>query len=410
MKRIKRSFLLVMMLMFALILSACLNTSSGGSTNGESSGTEEAKTESPKLNEGEETVTIGYSGPLSGAAAQYGLNVLNGLKMAADEINETGFEVNGKTYKIEIASLDDKYQPNETGVNVKRMVSENDPVAVWIPHSGGVFATQIFNEQDNFIIMAQSSEPRMYDQGNKLMVGISMKYDIWPETFSNYMMEKFGKKIALLPTNSQYGMDWLNVIKPVWEEKGGEIVYENPIDFAKETDYFTILTNALNTKPDVLFVGGPSEPTALVIKQAKELGFNGGFMLMDQSKMDEMSEILGGYDKLNGSIGVPPTDKIGTPGSEIFVKNYTEKFDEKIASIDSQLSYQVLHVLVGAMKAAGSVEDRQAIMASINEGIQNLPEEKMVGKLSGINDDGSLKWDFDAAIIEDGKVILKPLE
>ena len=33
--------------------------------------------------------------------------------------------------------------------------------------------------------------------------------------------------------------------------------------------------------PDVMFIGGASEPTALVIKQARELGFQGGFMVMD---------------------------------------------------------------------------------------------------------------------------------
>lgn len=81
--------------------------------------------------------------------------------MAAEEINQEGFEVDGKTYKIEIVALDDKYLPNETGVNVQRMISENDPIAVWIPHSGGVFATQVFNEQEDLIIMAQTSEPRM---------------------------------------------------------------------------------------------------------------------------------------------------------------------------------------------------------------------------------------------------------
>src|SRR5699024_9244410 len=116
-----------------------------------------------ELKEGEEGVEIGYSGPLSGPAAQYGINAMNGVEMAVNEINEDGFEIDGTTYKLEIVALDDQYLPNETGVNVKRMVSENDPVAVWIPHSGGVFASQEFNEQEVFILMAYISEPRQYE-------------------------------------------------------------------------------------------------------------------------------------------------------------------------------------------------------------------------------------------------------
>ena len=399
-----------LLLLLSIGLTACVDVSSSDPAEGEASETEEVNAVTPELKDGEEIVQIGYSGPLSGAAAQYGANVINGLEMAADEINETGFEVGGTTYKLEIIKLDDKYLPNETGVNVKRMVSENDPVAVWIPHSGGVFATQVFNEQDNFIIMAQTSEPRMYDQGNELMIGVSPQYNIWPVTFSEYMLDNFGERMALLPTNSQYGKDWLNVIKPAWEELGGEIVYESEIDFAKETDYFTIMTNALNEKPDVLFVGGPSEPTALVIKQAKELGFEGGFMIMDQAKMEEMSGFLGGYDLLEGSIGALPIDQqINNQASDDFVKKYTERFDEQFATADSSLSYQSLYVLVEAMKAAGTVDDRGAIMKAANEGIQEIPEEKMVIPLKEINDVGSLQWEFDAAVVEDGEVIPVPL-
>lgn len=400
------------LLLFVFGLAACLDMSSSDSGDKNSSETEEAPEtlETPTLSEGEEIVEIGYSGPLSGPAAQYGINVMNGLEMAAEEINENGFEVDGTTYKLEIVAFDDQYLPNETGVNVKRMVSENDPVAVWVPHSGGVFATQKFNEEDNFILMAYTSEPRQYEQGNELMIGIPPQYNVWTEPFSRYQIEKFGSKMALLPTNSQYGKDWTESIVPVWEEMGGEIVYETEIDFAKETDYFTIMTNALNEDPDVLFVGGPSEPTALVIKQAKELGFEGGFMIMDQAKLEEMSGFLGSYDLLNGSIGPLPIESSDTYQSDRFVETYKKDFGEPYATSESALNYQSVYVLVEAMKVAGTVEDRKAIMEAVNEGIKNIPEDNLVLPLHEIDEVGSLQWKFDAGIVEDGEVEIFPFE
>lgn len=402
MKKMKKGSLLVIMMFMLGSLVACMGA--------EVSNQEAQQSKTPETAEGEEVVKIGYSGPLSGAAAQYGINVLNGLEMAADEINETGFEVDGKTYKIQLIPMDDKYLPNETGVNIQRMATENEIVAAWIPHSGGVFASQTFNEKEDVIIMAQTSEPRMYEQGNKLMIGISPQYNIWPKTFSKYIMDNFGTKMALLPTNSQYGKDWLNVIEPVWEEMGGEFVYKGDIDFAKETDFFTVMTNALNKNPDVLFVGGPSEPTATVVKQAQELGYEGAYMIMDQAKMEEMSGVLGGYGQLNGSVGVLPVDQIGSDASKAFVTKYQEKFNEKYATADSSLSYQGLYVLVEAMKAANTVEDRHAIMAAVNEGIKNIPEEKSVISLNGMNEVGSLQWDIKAGIVENGEVKTIPLE
>ncbi|WP_067726178.1 ABC transporter substrate-binding protein [Oceanobacillus damuensis] len=409
MRILKTTYLNGILLLLAFVLIACVDVSSTDSVDEESKEAVE-NVETPELNEGEETVEIGYSGPLSGPAAQYGINVMNGLEMAANEINKNGFEVNGTTYKLEIVALDDKYLPNETGVNVKRMVSENDPVAVWIPHSGGVFATQEFNEQDDFIIMAYTSEPRQYEQGNQLMIGIPPQYKVWSEPFSQYVMDNFGGKMALLPTNSQYGKDWSESIVPVWEEMGGEIVYETEIDFAKETDYFTIMTNALNQKPDVLFVGGPSEPTALVIKQAKELGFEGGFMIMDQAKLEEMSGFLGSYDLLNGSIGSLPIENFDSDSSDAFVETYKNNYGEPYATSESALNYQSVYVLVEAMKAAGTVSDRKAIMEAVNTGIKNMPEDKLVLPLKEIDEVGSLQWEFDAGIVEDGEVEIYPVE
>lgn len=406
MKLVKSLSLFAVLLLVLGSLVGCMSQS----TVEEKGNQKTAKTEKVKTADGEEVVTIGYSGPLSGPASQYGLNVINGLKMAADEINQSGFEINGKTYKIQLVSMDDKYLPNETGVNAQRIATENKPVAIWIPHSGGVFATQTFNEKQNFIIMAQTSEPRMYEKGNKLMIGISPQYNIWPKTFSKYIMENYGKKMALLPTNSQYGKDWLNVIEPVWKEMGGEFVYKDQIDFAKETDYYTVMTNALAKKPDVLFVGGPSEPTALVVKQAQQLGYKGAYMIMDQAKMEEMSGVLGGFDHLDGAIGVLPVEQIKSKASELFVKNYKEKFNAKYATADSSLSYQGLYVLVEAMKAAKTVDDRKAIMAAVNKGILNIPEEKSVIPLKEMNEVGSLQWDINAAFVEDGKVNAISLE
>ena len=46
----------------------------------------------------QEVVKIGYSGPLSGGAAQYGKNTLDGMKFAIDELNASGFEVAGKNF------------------------------------------------------------------------------------------------------------------------------------------------------------------------------------------------------------------------------------------------------------------------------------------------------------------------
>lgn len=382
------------------MLSACIDGSSRETNNEEGPETETA----PETSGDEKIVNIGYSGPLSGAAADYGEKTLNGLKLAVDEINEHGFEVNGETYKINLVALDDKYFPDETASNAKRLVQEYATPIIYTPHSGGIFALQVFNEQDNFIIGAYSSEPALTEQGNNLIVRIPPSYHGYLEPFSKYTMERFGPKLAAIPPVTQYGQDWAEALVPHWEELGGEVVYESSVDFSKDTDFFTLLTNALESDPDVLFIGGPSEPTANLAKQARELGFEGGFIVMDQAKLDEMQAVVGGYDMLEGSIGTMPLIHADYPGVPAFIEKYNEEFGRDPSS-EAGFHYVSLYAFVEAMKAAGTVEDATAIREHMQAGLEALPEELHVYVIPGIDDKGGFDVNIRVGAVEDGEMV-----
>ncbi len=88
-------------------------------------------------------VNIGYTGPLSGGAAQYGLDVQHGLQMAIDEINaDGGFPAGGKNYMLKLISLDDEYHPNESAINAKRLLQQNNTPIIVRPHSGGIWRSK----------------------------------------------------------------------------------------------------------------------------------------------------------------------------------------------------------------------------------------------------------------------------
>jgi len=360
--------------------------------------------EETDLNAEAKIVNIGYSGPLSGPAAYYGENTLSGLEMAVEEINEEGFEVGGEIYNINLVSLDDQYLPNETASNAKRLVQEHNTPIIYTPHSGGISALQVFNEEDDFIIAAYSSEPSITEQGNSLTVRIPPTYDGYIEPFTNYTMERFGNKLAALPPVTQYGQDWAAALLPHWEEEGGEVVYEGSIDYSKDADFFTLLTNALQEDPDVLFIGGPSEPTAIVAGQARELGFEGGFMVMDQAKLDEMESITGSYDVLEGSIGSTPLVYSDFPGTAEFVEKYRELYS-KDPGAEAGFHYVSAYIFMEALKAAGTVEDPQVIHEHLQAGMDNLPEDKKVYGIPGIDEHGGFEIDLSFGVVEDGEVI-----
>src|ERR1700693_912616 len=73
------------------------------------------------VSQAQETIKIGYIDPLSGAFAATGENGLNQFKFAAERINKAG-GVLGK--KLEIVPFDNKVSPQESLVQLKKVISE----------------------------------------------------------------------------------------------------------------------------------------------------------------------------------------------------------------------------------------------------------------------------------------------
>ncbi|AVS73617.1 branched-chain amino acid ABC transporter substrate-binding protein [Paracidovorax cattleyae] len=76
-----------------------------------------------------DTVKIGVAQPLSGPLAALGQDMLNGVKMAVDELNQSGFMVDGKRVTLEVVAQDDRADA-ATGKTVAQQLVESGVVAV----------------------------------------------------------------------------------------------------------------------------------------------------------------------------------------------------------------------------------------------------------------------------------------
>lgn len=352
----------------------------------------------------QEVVKIGYSGPLSGGAALYGKNCLDGMQMAAAEVNATGLEVGGKKYKLEIVALDDKYNPSETAINAQRLVQESKTPAILVPHSGGIYALQTNNEAQKYLILAYSSTPQITARGNKLTLRIPPEFTSYIQPFIKHAMSKYGKNVAVADADHDYAKAWNAAFKPAWEAAGGKIVADNPMSYNRATDFYSGVSRAMAGKPEVMFIGGPSEPTGLVVKQARELGFKGGFILIDQAKLDEVGKVSGGYGSLEGAIGVLPMVEDSAPDSKAFVERFRKLYPGRDPSSEVSLNYSAVHATALAMKLAGSVTDAAAIRAQLDKAYKTLTPALNPNAIDGVDDKGGSTADPRVAYVEGGKI------
>ncbi len=348
----------------------------------------------------DKVVNIGYSGPLSGGAASYGKDVQSGIEMGINDINKAGgVTVAGEKVTFKLVSLDDRYLPNETATNVKRLTSQGIDV-IFVPHAGGILTVQPMTTRDPaFLLVAYSSEPKILEAKNPLTFMLPPRYDNYLQPFVSTQIKAFGKKLGMVGTTSAYGKQWAEAVMGEWQKEGGTVGSNNGVDYGTTVDYSAAVTKALSEKPDVLFIGGPSQPTALVVKAAREQGFKGGFIVMDQAKFEQMDQIVP-ISYLNGSVGVLPTKEFA--GTQLFVAQY-QRLYKKIPTSEAALNYMGINVIAKAMELAGTTTDPAKIKASLDAAAKALPQSKTIFKMKGVSALGHADADFIIASVKDGK-------
>ena len=384
-------------IIFALVLGLVLLAAAGCGSK---------KEEKPQAAAGDKPgeIVVGYTGPLSGPAAEYGQDCLNGVDMAVKEINGAGgITVSGKKYLFRLEKLDDGADPTNAVNNARRFRDQYKAPAVFNP----VFTTiapmlEINEEKGNeFLVMAYTSTPKVVQMGKKLVVAIPPPFTSYVKSYTDMAMEQGWRKAAMVVTLGAYGDEWRKAFKEYWESKGGKITADKPANYYTETDYSAQLTAALATKPDVLLIGGPSAPTALVIEQARGLGFKGGFMIIDQAKMDYIADILKGTKLMENLIGVSAVAEVPTVMAPIFDKKYKETY-KKMNTWESALNYAAMYALSRAIAEAGTVENAAAIRAAFPKAFP-LAGDKFPNEYYGVSDKGRMQVMSSIQMIKDGK-------
>lgn len=96
------------------------------------------------------TLIIGGIGPLTGAAAVYGINVKNGAQIAVDEINAAG-GVNG--YKLELKFQDDEHDPEKSVNAYNKLMDEGMQVLMGTVTSAPCVAVAAVALEDNMFLL-----------------------------------------------------------------------------------------------------------------------------------------------------------------------------------------------------------------------------------------------------------------
>ena len=348
-------------------------------------------------------IVIGFSGPLSGPAGEYGQDCVNGIDMAIKELNVAGgVTADGQKYFFKLERMDDKANPELAVANARQLLDKN-ALAIFNPVFTTSAALLKFNEEEcsEFILMGYATSPKADAAKNSLMVLGTPLMTVYAQIYADYAWERGWRKAAMVVTLGAYGDEWRQVFKSYWEKIGGKITADKPANYYTRTDFVAPLSAAIATKPDVILIGGPSATTALVIAQAREMGYKGGFLIAEQAKLDSIAQLLDGTKLMENVIGTASVLSLPVPKTASFDRKYREAY-KRINTWEAVLHYMSMHALARSIALAGTQDNVYAIRAAFPRALPMLGDQ-FPGDMYGISHAGRLYVPIVVQSIRGGK-------
>jgi len=327
MKKTRIIALLLCVVMFAYLLSAC---GSGGS----------------------DAIKIGVIAPLTGNVAVYGMAVRDAVELYTKKFNEAG-GVNGRN--IDLIIYDDKGDPIEAVNAYNKLVSADKVVAIIGPvTSSPTFGVAELSAKDGIpCITGTATHPEVTTYGDNFFRAC------FEDPFQGGTMARFakdelkaGSAAIIYNSDDAYSTGLMEAFTKIAGEVGLPVVAtesygENDVDFNAQ------LTNISSRDPDVLFLPDYYNNAYLLASQAKRIGLDATLLGIDGT--DGILEIDGAdvsvFDNLYFANHYSTDDTSSV--LQGFLKDYQAAY-ETVPNALGALGYDAAMIMLNAFKAVDS--------------------------------------------------------
>ena len=288
---------------------------------------------------------IGFSGPLTGAAAIYGTAVNNSAQMAVDEINEAG-GLNGTKFKL--VATDDTHDATKVAANYASMLEGGMQVSLGtVTTAPGLEFTKLSSEDNVFFLTPSASGddiPKV-DNGFQMCFADGNQGKVAADYVSSIGVKKIG---VFYKSDDAYSN---GIFKQFRDNLDSSIETVEAVFTGDAQDF----SSQISTLKDCTFIFMPIyyQPASVFMTQAKDIisadavyygcdGFDGlAGQFEDFSVIPQEVSMLSHFDS-NAKDGVAAD----------YIKKYTEKFGADTLNQFGASAYDCVYAIFNAMKAA----------------------------------------------------------
>lgn len=335
--------MIIMMVLTALLLTACSGTS---------------RSKAP------ETIKIGVLGPLSGPFASGGKSMQQSLEVAVEEINASG-GILGKS--VELAHGDTQGKGDVTRSEALRLI-EKEKVQALI----GAYLSEETNEavevaaEKKMVLVVPVSATneitaRVAGDYNKYKYVFRVSYNInqWAELMGSFIKKQEFRNYAFAGVNIRWNHELAEALKDYLAGAGIMPVYEEYYS-SKEPALDPMLTAIKEKKPQLVVVGDPGQGSIGFVKKARDFALPAPLFSVGGALGD--ARVAGTFP-----LGPPLYFQAAAWNNTESGKKYFEKFSSRFGyqpvGYSDTMPYDALVVLAQAVNKAGSIDAEQLVKA-----------------------------------------------
>jgi branched-chain amino acid transport system substrate-binding protein len=217
-----------------------------------------------------QNVQVGLIAPLTGPAASYGKDILNGASLAVDEINAAG-GIGGR--KLVLLQGDDRGSPKDAANVAQNFVSDANVLAM----IGGATSTATFGavpvaQRGKLpFVITLASHPDLTKEGDYIFRNSVTQEDEGPAIARLVSSCLGAKTVGIIHLNNDWALAMTKEFKNSLDKLNIKIVAEDSYDVGDNIDYSSKLMKVKAANPDVIFFGSQYNDLALVLKQAQRV-------------------------------------------------------------------------------------------------------------------------------------------
>ncbi|WP_144107279.1 branched-chain amino acid ABC transporter substrate-binding protein [Paraburkholderia sp. BCC1886] len=299
----------------------------------------------------DQTVTIGYSGPLTGQVAHIGKDAENGVRLAIDEANANHITIKGEPVHFQIDSEDDAADPKTAVAVAQKLVDAKVNGMVGHLNSGATIpASKTYASAGIPQVSPSATNPVLTRQGFATAFRVIGDDSYVGRVVAQYLARTKGfRRVAIVDDRTSYGQGLADVVASELKAAGVEVVDREFVS-DKTIDFRGILTAIKSKDAQAIFYGGVDAQAGPLRKQMSALAMR--MPLVGSAIETDKFVELAGSAAAEGTVSAESGQPLGSmPQGKTFEEKF-EKYGPVV--LYAPYAYDATWALINAMKLADS--------------------------------------------------------